>query len=154
MEIFRQWAVSLVISGIAGTVVSLLAPRGNTEKALRTVVRIFVVCVLCSPLTKLETDAEFPDFSFEEYEAAQTDLLGKQLEETCRQAVGDVAREIAEELGITGYNVSADLYTDDEMCIIIQNIHVVLPADYKALASEFSKKMESRLGVPVTAECK
>lgn len=154
MEIFRQWAISLVISGIAGTVVSLLAPRGNMEKVLRTVIGIFVVCVLCSPLTQLKTDADFSSFSFEENEAVQADLLGKQIEESCRETVGNVAKEVASQLGITEYEVDVEMYIDETFCIIIQNVTVDIPTEHKEVADEFSKELQGRLGVPVTAECK
>lgn len=154
MEIFRQWAFSLVISGIAGTVVSLLAPRGNTEKALRTVIGVFVVCVLCSPLAELGGEADFPSFSFEETEAVNADLLAKQMEDSCRQSVAIAAKEIAAQFGIAEYNVDVDMYVDDEFCIIIQEIYILLPAEYSGVADAFSENLQARLGVPVTAECK
>ncbi len=154
MEAFKQWAFSLIISGIAGTLVSLLSPRGNMEKALRTVIGIFIVSALCSPLMQLKPGAEIPSFSIEENEAEQADLLGKQMEDSCRETVRITAKEVATELGITEYNVNADLYIDDNFCIIIQEISIILPTGYKEIADEFSQKMQTRLGVPVTAECK
>ncbi len=154
MEIFRQWAYSLLISGMAGTIVSLLAPRGNMEKVLRTVVGIFIVSVLCSPLTKLKTDAAFPSLSFDLIEAVQADSLGKQMEETCRQTIGIVAKETAEEFGITEYELNTELYIDSEFCINIQEIHIVIPSEYQAVLIEFSEKLQIKLGVPITAECK
>ena len=153
-EAFKQWAFSLIISGIAGTLVSLLSPRGNMEKALRTVIGIFIVSALCSPLVTLGSNAELPSFSIEENAMVQADELGKQMEESCRKTIGIAAKEVATELGITEYNVNADLYIDDKFCIIIQEICVVLPTKYKEFADDFSQKLQTRLGVPVTAECK
>ncbi len=154
METFRQWAFSLIISGIAGTLVSLLSPRGNTEKALRTVIGIFIVSSLCSPLVQLKSDADFPDFSFEEAEAVQSDSLSKQMEETCRKTISFAAKEVASQLGVPQYSVNAELYTDENFCIIIQEICVILPKEYKGIADEFSEMLERKLGVPVKAECK
>ena len=154
MEIFRQWAFSLLISGMAGTIVSLLAPRGNMEKVLRTVVGIFIVSVLCSPLIKLKTDAEFPSLSFELDEAVQADSLGKQMEDSCRQTIGNVAKETADEFGITEYELNTELYIDSEFCINIQEIHIVMPSEYQAVVNDFSEKLQAKLGVPITAECK
>lgn len=153
-EAFKQWAFSLIISGIAGTLVSLLSPRGNMEKALRTVIGIFIISALCSPLVTLGSDAELPSFSIEENAMVQADELGKQMEESCRKTIGIAAKEVATELGITEYNVNADLYIDDKFCIIIQKIRIVLPSENKEIAEEFSQRLQTRLGVPVTAECK
>ena len=150
---FKQWAFSLIISGVAGTVVSLLSPRGNMEKALRTVIGIFIVSALCSPLVTLNSDAELPDFSVEENQAVNADLLGKQMEESCRKTIGIAAEEVATELGITEYNVNAELYVDDDFCIIIQKVCIVIPAKNKEFADELSRKMQAKLGVPVSAEC-
>lgn len=154
MEIFRQWAFSLIISGIAGTVVSLLSPRGNMEKALRTVIGIFIVSVLCSPFATLKSDADFSGISFGKTENVQADLLGKQMEETCRKTIGIAAKDVASELGITEYSINADLYIDDNFCIIIQEIRVTVTEQNKENADEFSQELQARLGVPVTAECK
>lgn len=124
------------------------------EKALRTVIGIFIVSALCSPLVTLGSNAELPSFSIEENAMVQADELGKQMEESCRKTIGIAAKEVATELGITEYSVNADLYIDDKFCIIIQEIRIVLPSKNKEIAEEFSQKLQTRLGVPVTAECK
>ena len=154
METFRQWAFSLIISGIAGTLVSLLSPRGNMEKALRTVIGIFIVSVLCSPLTKLETDADFIGFSVEQNEPAMAHSLGRQMEDSCRKTIGIAVKDVASEVGINDFEIETDLYIDDNCCIIIQDIHIVIPSENKASANEFSDKLQKKLGVPVTVECK
>lgn len=154
MEIFRQWAFSLIISGIAGTVVSLLSPRGNMEKALRTVIGIFIVSVLCSPFATLKSDADFSGISFDKTENVQADLLGKQMEETCRKTIGIAAKDVASEMEITEYSVDADLYIDENFCIIIQEIRIAIPNENKEKTDEFSQKLKARLGVPISAECK
>lgn len=124
------------------------------EKALRTVIGIFIVSALCSPLVTLGSDAVLPSFSVDENATVQADVLGKQMEESCRKTIGIAVKEVAIQLGISEYSVNADLYIDDKFCIIIQEIRVVLPIKNKEIADEFSQRLQTRLGVPVTAECK
>jgi len=53
MAILRQWLLSLTFAALAGMLVSLLAPKGATQKALRTVAAVFLLAVLFLPAAQL-----------------------------------------------------------------------------------------------------
>ena len=50
METIRTWALTVALSALAGGIVWLLAPKGSVQKALRTVVAVFLLCAFLSPL--------------------------------------------------------------------------------------------------------
>lgn len=50
METIRTWALTVALSALAGGIVWLLAPKGSVQKAVRTVVAVFLLCAFLSPL--------------------------------------------------------------------------------------------------------
>lgn len=151
MEVFRQWAVSLIIAGISGTVISLLSPRGSMEKTLRAVIGIFIVSAVVSPLSELaEKDSIFPAFANENIRVSTDDRLGEYILEMCEDTVGRVISETAEEHGIKKFGVDADMHTDEYNCIIIHRICITIPSSEAAKRHELSAELEKKLGVPVT----
>jgi len=50
METLRSWALTVALSALAGGIVWLLAPKGSVQKAVRTVVAVFLLGAFLSPL--------------------------------------------------------------------------------------------------------
>ena len=50
METLRNWALTVALSALAGGIVWLLAPKGSVQKAVRTVVAVFLLGAFLSPL--------------------------------------------------------------------------------------------------------
>ena len=50
MESIRNWALTVALCALAGGIVWLLAPKGTVQKAVRTVVAVFLLCAFLSPL--------------------------------------------------------------------------------------------------------
>jgi len=50
MEVLRNWALTIAIAALAGGIVRLLTPKGSVEKAVRTVVAVFLLSAFLSPL--------------------------------------------------------------------------------------------------------
>jgi len=50
MEALRSWALTVAIAALAGGIVRLLSPKGSVEKALRTVVAVFLLSAFLSPM--------------------------------------------------------------------------------------------------------
>lgn len=154
MEALKQWAICLIISGMAGTLISLLSPRGTMEKTLRAVIGVFIVAAVCSPLVKLKNaDDILPVFAFENTDSADADKLAEQMLEACRNTVGETVRAAAAETGIEDYSVETDAYIDEDYCIIIQRIRIIIPSENADLQNGFSAVLQEQLGVPVTVEC-
>lgn len=151
MEAFRQWAVSLIIAGIAGTVISLLSPRGTMEKTLRAVIGIFIVSAVVSPLESIVSkDGFLPAFAFENVTVSCDNELGEYMLDTCKTTVGKVVAETAEAYGIENIGVETDMYVDDNKCIIIRDICITIPLNGFGKSHEIEAELEKKLGIPVT----
>jgi len=50
MEALRNWALTVALAALAGGIVRLLTPKGSVEKALRTVVAVFLLSAFLSPM--------------------------------------------------------------------------------------------------------
>jgi len=50
MQTIRTWALTIALAALAGGIVWLLAPKGSVQKAVRTVVAVFLLCAFLSPL--------------------------------------------------------------------------------------------------------
>lgn len=61
MVFIKSWAFSVCCAAIIGGILSSFLPKGNTGKTFKTVLCIFFLCVVISPLSKID----IPDFNFE-----------------------------------------------------------------------------------------
>ena len=50
MEGLRNWALTVALAALAGGIVRLVTPRGGVQKAVRTVVAVFLLSAFLSPL--------------------------------------------------------------------------------------------------------
>lgn len=153
MDVLRQWAVSLIIAAAAGTFAMIVSPRGSMDKTIRAVVGIFVVAVICSPLTEIKENG-FSVEAFAEYDLETDNIaaLREQLVSACRNAVETQINREAQELEIAVESVEADLSVDAENCIIIHNITVNIADGFKEKAELLSEILQEKLGVPVQVE--
>ena len=151
MDAFRQWALCLIISAAAGTFVCALSPRGAVEKAVRTVVGIFVVTVICAPLTQLQkSDFSIPVFGDSYIESDSEEALKDQMLESCKSEIENRLAELADKHSIELSKVKIDAYIDEYNSIIIQNIHLETDAESSETVTAFQTEATESLGVPVT----
>lgn len=149
MDFLRQWAVSLIVSAAAVTIVFILIPRGSVDKTVKAVASIFVISVIFTPFARIKIDLPTveaaADYDDEVYYELNDSLL-----EACRNAVETALEEKASEMNVALEEVyiNADINTDG--CIIIHNISVAvrLPdgCDLQAVSTGFGEAA----GVPVT----
>ncbi len=154
METLRQWAVSLIISGIAGAVISLISPRGTMEKTLRTVIGIFMVSAVCSPLTGILEEDGISLPASEQITAKADSGLEDYIYDTFDDTLEETVETAAETLGIEGFDVIKDVYIDEYNCIIIRDIHITIPSECSDRAEEFAVILEKNLGFSVSVECR
>ncbi len=50
MELIKSWALSICVAAVAITIVQILIPKGNVNKTLEIVLRIFLLSILVSPV--------------------------------------------------------------------------------------------------------
>lgn len=147
MNELRQWALCLIISAAAVTLVSVISPRGSTEKTVRAVTGIFVVSAIFTPLTDITFDYTAVS-AVQEYDDS-SDELNRYILETCRAAAEQAVLEAADGAGtaVESISVNADVNTDG--CIIIHDITVTVAAENADISGELSQIFGSALGVPV-----
>ena len=59
MNGLREWALTLIIGGLAGTFAMIVVPNGGATKTLRTVTGIFVVMIVFMPVMNFTSDNDF-----------------------------------------------------------------------------------------------
>lgn len=150
MYMLKQWLISLVFAAMAGTLISVISPKGSTEKTLKTVVGIFIIAAICSPLTELETaDFTLPVFANNnsvQPEEGMNDYLKRALEaEVCVSLSG-----CAERLDIEIDDVIISAETDENGCIIIHNVLIKIQNYEYESAQKAADALSEELGMPVT----
>ena len=153
MDVFRQWALCLIVSAAAGTFVCAVSPRGAIEKAVRTVAGIFVVVTVCMPLTRLENVSfDIPAFADSYADSDNGGLLKEHMLESCKTAVENQLEGIAEKLSLSIRNIEINAYVDEYNSIIIQDIQLEINSESPETVLRFQSEAQDVLGIPVTIE--
>lgn len=150
MDMLKQWLISLVFAAMAGTLISVISPKGSTEKTLKTVVGIFIIAAICSPLTELgATDFTLPVFANNnsvQPEEGMEDYIARALEaEVCSRL-----SECAERLDMEIDDVVIEAETDENGCIIIHNVLIKIQNCEYESAQKAAEALSEELGMPVT----
>lgn len=68
MDEIKKWAFSVCCAAVAGGIMNMFLPKGNSEKIFKSVFCVFFLGVIISPLSELTAD--FPEYikNFEEKE--------------------------------------------------------------------------------------
>ncbi len=151
MEYIKNAALCLVFAAAAGTLATVIVPRGSMDKTLRAVVGIFVVAVICTPFANIETtDLTSEAFAFsdeENFENKHTEDMREYMINTVEETVALQIKEIASDYGVNVVSVNTDVFFDEENCINIHKIEAVIKACESVCVSDLSKAISERLGV-------
>lgn len=147
MDGLRQWALCLIISAAAVAFVTIITPRGSTDKTVRAVAGIFVVSAIFTPLADMSLD--FSAVNATEDAVVQSNDLSDSVLDACRNAAEDAILSAAKEQKITVENIYTEAYIDTDNCIIIQSVTVDISADSAGKADELEAVFSNLLGVPV-----
>lgn len=149
MDMIKQWIISLIFACAAGTLVSVISPKGSGEKTLRTVVGIFVIAAICAPLSELDADDfTIPAFAYEysEYnEYGMNEYLTQALEEEISRRISEIVEK--NNLSIGDVTVKAENNND---CIIIHNLLIKAQNNEYESAQNAAEILSDELGIPVT----
>ncbi len=153
MDFLKNWVLCLIVAAAAGTLATVIVPRGSMEKTVRAVVGIFVVAVICAPLSEIE-DFDFSVNAFADSDGISFDdtyieKMNLQIIDICRNTVEKQIREIAKEQNVAVISVNADISVDAENCIIIHEIDVRIDEKYSEQTELLSEKFSKNLGIPV-----
>ncbi len=153
MDFLKDTAFCLITAAAVGTLVTVLVPRGAMDKTVRAVIGIFVVAVVCSPLSEIEkndlTLDAFADFKEKDFNEFYEEDMNDALINTFRISLGHKLNEIAAELNFEILTVDSDISVDDERCINIQNIAIIIGRSELYNTEELSRMISKKLGLPV-----
>ena len=147
MDGLKQWAITLIIGGLAGTFAMIVVPNGGATKTLRTVIGIFVVLIVFVPLTNIDFSDDFmPAFKNYVTETDDEKNISEYMISVCSESVKKEIEKTASELGAKIKSAEIEMYINSEYCIIIQEIAV--ESDYPE-KGELSSLLSEKTGVPV-----
>ena len=153
MDFLKDTALCLITAAAVGTIAMVLVPRGAMDKTLRAVIGIFVVAVICSPLSEIQNDNltvnAFADFGESAFEKNNAEDMNSALVGTFRTALEFSLNEIADDLNFKIISVGTDVSVDDEQCINIHNIVIAIDNSGSYKTEELSQIISERLGLPV-----
>jgi len=146
MSTLRTWALSVAMAALAGGVVWLLAPKGNVQKALRTLIAVFLLCAFLTPFfsrTGVNLDWILPDIQSTPEISALENTIVRQLKTAVEE---ELAKRI--EAVLAGRNVSGQISLDTSIwpdgSIEIVTAQVLVPpgADTRGLAAAIKAQTE------------
>lgn len=149
MDSIRQWALCLIFSAAAGTLVTVISPRGSMEKTLRAVVGIFIVAAICTPLTKLSADGLTLIAFAPAEDSAENEKLNEFILDGYKTASEKTILQVAEKRGIHVENITAEMDINSEGCIIIHSITAVIKEIPQKEKEEFTRELSHALGAEV-----
>ncbi len=152
MEYIKDAALCLIFAAAAGTLVTVIVPRGSMDKTVRAVVGIFVVAVICSPLTELD-EAEtildaFAVYDEETIENLYTEDMHEYITETLKENITLRIKEIVSDFGADAVSVNAEMSVDENNCINIHKIEVIIKNGNFIDKTRLSEAISRNLGVP------
>lgn len=149
MDSIRQWALCLVFSAAAGTLVTVISPRGSMEKTLRAVVGVFIVAAICTPLTKLSADGlTLSAFAFAE-ESAENEQLNEFILDEYKAETEKTILAVAKKRGITVGYIAVEMNINSDGCIIIHRITATVKEIPQKEKEEFTRELSDALGAEV-----
>ncbi|MBQ8763641.1 MAG: stage III sporulation protein AF [Clostridia bacterium] len=158
MDMLKEWALCLMAAAAAGTLAVVIVPRGSMDKTVRAVVGIFVVAVICAPLSEIEnfdfSVEAFANYGEVPFDNTHIDDMNLQMINICKKAVEEQIKKTADEQNVTAISVEADISVDAENCIIIHKIDVCIDDGEFLSADLLSEKFSEKLGVPVVVNVK
>ncbi|MDR2753732.1 MAG: hypothetical protein LBB50_05440 [Oscillospiraceae bacterium] len=144
MEFLRNWALTVALSALAGGVVWLLAPKGSVQKAVRTVVAVFLLCAFLSPLFWRREVS--PDWIWPEVEidcSAMEEAVTRQLQAAVETELERRMQAVMDERKITGQiRLETDILSDGSIEIVTAEVIVPRGANTAGLAAALGAATE------------
>lgn len=141
MEAIKSWAFSLCISAVVGSVMTFLLPEGSLQKTFKTVLCVFFLCVMLSPLSDIKlpkTDEFFRKTKTNEIIFTDSEEYEKFLEDK----IINSAEDALDEAGITAKDISLKINISKDGNIYINKFVLYLKEGTdaeKAAESVFKK---------------
>ena len=151
MQQLRTWALSLVMAALAGGLVWLLAPKGSVQKALRTLLAVFLLCAFLSPFFVrggVNLDWILPDVQASPALPALDDVVARQLQAAVEEEICRRIQAVLQARGIAGQiSLDTSILPDGSIEIVTAEVLVPPGADTRGLAA--AVKTEAGLDVNI-----
>ncbi len=144
MEAIKQWIICIILCSLVTAVVSVLSPTGSTERALRTVVAVFMICAFLSPFfggISIETDFEFPDFEAKENELS-SEITETMLAETETQSEIKI-KDLLDGLSVEFKEIKVQADINKENSIYIRFISLTLHEKFSYREKQIASNLKS-----------
>lgn len=144
MEVIKQWIICIIICSIVTAVVTVISPSGNTARALKTVVAVFMVCAFLSPFfdgNGVETDFELPDFQDNE-KVLTAEITESMLNETENQAVIKI-EELLESLSVNAKEIHVYADVNKDNIIYIEYISLTISEKFSYREKQIASNLKS-----------
>lgn len=118
LNFINSWTRGIIVAVIITTIIEMILPDGNIKKYIRTVMGVFIVFIIISPIvTKLTgktfslTEYKLPEVSNKELQTIDTNSY---VEKTYKNTI---TKDIKDSLAKKGYivkNIKVSMNTDEE----------------------------------------
>ena len=153
MSTLRTWALSVAMAALAGGLVWLLAPKGSVQKALRTLIAVFLLCAFLSPFFArggIRLDWILPDTQSTPAIPELEDTVKRQLKTAVEEEIVGRVQAVLDERGLAR-NIALDtsIWPDGSIEIVTAQVLVPPGADTRELAADI--KARAGLDVEIVA---
>ncbi len=153
IEGIKSWAFSVCAAAICGAVMNMLLPEGSEKRIFKTVLCLFMLCSILSPILSMDFSALSTETDFKE-NRAQTEgiteeLLAFSANEAENTIINDTAAALAEK-GIAADNISVEVNILPDGSINISRFVITVSGDNP---EEIKSIAEKRIGLLPEIEC-
>ena len=153
METLRAWALSVAMAALAGGLVWLLAPKGSVQKALRTLIAVFLLCAFLSPFFTrggIELDWILPEIPDSPTIPALEDTVNKQLKTAVEEENAGRVRVVLDERNLVGQiSLDTSIWPDGSIEIVTARVLVPPGTDTRGLAQALKTQTELDVEIAV-----
>lgn len=151
MMAVRDWALTVCIAAVAGSLVRMAAPEGATQKVLNLTVSLFFLCALVSPVLTGAVSGELTVPDFEQSEAqyntqALEEQMQRQVEESFRGSMEQAVDAALREAEAVPLEIFVNINTEGQGGISITEVRVTLAAHEQSRSAELSQLLLEKTG--------
>lgn len=127
LDSIKDWAFSICVASICGTMMNIILPKGDLQKIFKTVYSVFFLCCILSPISNYifsEADIDFNFFNKDViYEISKNDIFANQ-NELLENEIQEKTIFFLEENNIKVKNISVKINILDEGSIEIDDFDI------------------------------
>lgn len=152
MDTIRQWMLCLLVSAIVGTMVFLLSPKGAVQKALRTVIALFVLLSIFLPFAQLDLNSVSLEMQEEPGSRQAQQLEGavyEQIHASTTALVEQLTQEVLDARGVQWGQIVVNTDIREDNSILMAQVEVQLLQPNTEIAQILKTELEEETGMPV-----